>query len=145
MSSTQLISGGRCPSMRTTTGRFRGEQLWDAADLSCRHLPELVSLRGMDPIYGSGSQATGSRSPSTGRNGVRHHSQPARRAIGGTGAGGALCGPSVDQKVSDVSVHLRRELSKMLRISLLSQIRALTQFWGSRAPLATRVGRLLRG
>jgi hypothetical protein len=34
--------------MRTTTGKFRAEQPWDAADLSCRHLPELVPLLGMD-------------------------------------------------------------------------------------------------
>ncbi len=34
--------------MRTTTGKCQAEQLWDAADLPCRHPPELVPLLGMD-------------------------------------------------------------------------------------------------
>lgn len=38
----------------------------------------------------------------------------------------------MDQEVSDVSTHLRRERSKTLPISLLSQVRALPQFWGLR-------------
>jgi hypothetical protein len=42
--------------------------------------------------------------------------------------GGVLCGPSVDDEVSDVSAHLRRERSKT-SLSLLSQLRALPQFW----------------
>jgi hypothetical protein len=32
----------------TTTGRFRAEQPWGAADLPCQQLPELVPLLGMD-------------------------------------------------------------------------------------------------
>jgi hypothetical protein len=76
------------------------------------------------------SWQTDSYSPPTGSSGARHRSQPARRAIGGTGRESALCGPSVDHEVSNVSAHLRRERSKTLRISLFSQIRALPQFWG---------------
>ncbi len=38
----------------------------------------------------------------------------------------------MDQEVTDVSAHLRRERSKTLPTSLLSQLRALPQFWGSR-------------
>jgi hypothetical protein len=46
--------------------------------------------------------------------------------------GDALCGPFVDQEVSDVSAHLRRERIQPLPMSLLSQLRALPQFWGSK-------------
>jgi hypothetical protein len=42
--------------------------------------------------------------------------------------GGVLCGPSVDDEVSDVSAHLRRERSKTSLCSLFSQLRALPQF-----------------
>jgi hypothetical protein len=35
--------------MRTTTGRFQAEQLWDAADLPRQHLPELFPLPGDGP------------------------------------------------------------------------------------------------
>jgi hypothetical protein len=47
-------------------------------------------------------------------------------------SGGALCGPSVDHDTSDVSAHLRRERPQVLPFSLLSQVRALPQIWGSR-------------
>jgi hypothetical protein len=42
--------------------------------------------------------------------------------------GGVFCGPSVDDEVSDVSAHLRRERSKTSLCSLFSQLRALPQF-----------------
>ena len=38
----------------------------------------------------------------------------------------------MEHDVSDVSAHLRRQRSKTLPTSLLSQFRALPQFWGSR-------------
>ena len=38
----------------------------------------------------------------------------------------------MDHEASDVSAHLRREHSKTLPTSLLSQLRALPQIWGSR-------------
>jgi hypothetical protein len=36
----------------------------------------------------------------------------------------------VDQEISDVSAHLRRQRSKTVPMSLLSQLRALPQIWG---------------
>jgi len=57
--------------MRTTTGRFQAEQLWDAADLARQHLPEPVPM-GMDRDLWIRSRQTDSHSPSTG-NGARHH------------------------------------------------------------------------
>jgi hypothetical protein len=49
MSPMQSISGGRCPSMRTTTDKSQAEQLGDAADPPRQHLPELVPLPGDGP------------------------------------------------------------------------------------------------
>jgi hypothetical protein len=50
-----------------------------------------------------------------GSSGARHHSQPAGRAIGGTGRKVR----SMDHGVSVVNAHLRRESFKTLPISLL--------------------------
>jgi hypothetical protein len=44
----------------------------------------------------------------------------------------------VDHDNSDNSAHLRRERSETLPFSLLSQVRALPQFWGSSAQPAWR-------